>query len=584
MTWLIGAALAQDAFRFAVVGDTQTDGWETSINSTVFPAIVEGANQQNAEFLLVAGDLVGGSGSLAATRTQWEDFLAVAEDFDGTLLAIPGNHDVYGGEGTFDAFREDFGMPTDSPEGEEGVSWVFDHGETRFVGVTSDQEDGGYRVSNAALLWLDGVLAESSEFEHVYVMTHHPVTFSGDNSLGGTYGDFWQLLVANGVEALFAGHWHRIQASQPGNGGSTWETILGTGGGWTGFSPIRDYQQMNGFVLVEVDGAWAQATFYGDADGDGEYDEALDSWLLDPGGETDRGLRARYLFDEGSVADTAPRPLGKGIGGELLGDARIVEGGPFHAYLQLDGDGDAVEAGALGDYVLAIKGDLTLSTWVRVDSTESGAYANTLLCYATNDYSYEDEQSNYSFWLSVQPDGTPVAYWEHGEGENVYLSATESSDVADGDWHHVALVREGTEARFYVDGRQVGDAVEFDASPTGGGRGMLYLGSDTRAYLGGESDLHGALDEVCVFDLALGDDEIVALADHAACDELPEEDTDPPEDTDEPVDSDPDVDSDPPRQERDPVIEPEGRCGCASPVGAGGLLVLLGALALRRRA
>lgn len=37
MLLVVSAALAQDALRFAVVGDTQTDGSETSINSTVFP-------------------------------------------------------------------------------------------------------------------------------------------------------------------------------------------------------------------------------------------------------------------------------------------------------------------------------------------------------------------------------------------------------------------------------------------------------------------------------------------------------------------------------------------------------------------
>jgi len=589
---LVGAALAQDAFRFAVVGDTQTEDYSesASINPTVFPAIVEAANTQNAELLLVAGDLVGGSGSLASTRSQWSDFRAVAVDFDGEVLVIPGNHDVYGGEGTFAAFAEDFGMPTDNaPADEEGVSWVFDHGETRFIGVTSDQESGSYRVSNGALSWLDEVLGESAEFEHVYVMTHHPVTFSADNSLGGTYGDFWQLLVANGVEALFTGHWHRIQASQPGNGGATWETILGTGGGWTGFSPIRDYQQRHGFVLVEVDGAWAQATFYGDGDGDGEYDEALDSWLLDPGAEPERGLRARYRFDEGAVADSAPRPLGKGIGGRLIGDAEILEGGPFHGYLRLDGDGDSVEAGAIGDYVLAGNGELSAALWARVDSAESGSWANTLLCYGTADYAGESEQSNYSFWLSVGDDGTLNAFWEHGDGDNVFLSSTEASDLLDGDWHHVAMVRSTEELSFFLDGRRVGEPVAIDQQPTGGGRGMLYLGSDTLDYLGNESDLHGALDEVCLFDLALSDDQVVALADRdRECDDLDElggEDTGI-DDSDEPVDSDPDIDSDPrvdKDPEGDPVVDPERRCGCGSVPAAGPLLLGLVLVARRRR-
>lgn len=169
------------------------------------------------------------------------------------------------------------------------------------------------------------------------------------------------------------------------------------------------------------------------------------------------------------------------------------------------------------------------------------------------------------------------------------MSATEASDLVDGDWHHIAMVRAGTELRFYVDGRVVGDVVAFDPLPTGGGRGMLYMGSDTCEYLGNESDLHGALDEVCLFDLALEDTQIVALADHADCDALPAipggEDSG---DTEEPVDSDPDVDSDPgsdgePVEDGDPVLEPERRCGCGATPATGPLLLGLLLVAHRRR-
>ncbi|MCS5638257.1 MAG: metallophosphoesterase, partial [Myxococcota bacterium] len=97
-------ALAQGSepqpFRFVVVGDTQTDGAETSVNWDVLTQLVADMNTHNPAFGLFVGDLVGGSNSLPTTRAQWADFLAATDAFVGTRLPIPGNHDVYGGVGT----------------------------------------------------------------------------------------------------------------------------------------------------------------------------------------------------------------------------------------------------------------------------------------------------------------------------------------------------------------------------------------------------------------------------------------------------------------------------------------------------
>jgi len=79
-----------EPFSFAVVGDTQTDGAGSSINWEQFPAVVEGANTQGATYLLVAGDLVGGSTSLSATVAQWGDFELAAADFLGQRAGARG--------------------------------------------------------------------------------------------------------------------------------------------------------------------------------------------------------------------------------------------------------------------------------------------------------------------------------------------------------------------------------------------------------------------------------------------------------------------------------------------------------------
>ncbi len=510
-------------FTFVVVGDTQTDGEEDSVNWDVLPELITDMNTHDPAFGLFAGDLVGGSSSLTETERQWGDFHAATAHFTGTVLAVPGNHDVYPGAGTFGAWRRSFPeLPQeDSPPGEEGISYVVDHENVRFISITSAQETGvSARVSTEGLAWLDVRLKERDAFDHVFVFTHYPMTFSDENNLGGSGGDFWKMLVAYGVTGVFSGHWHRYQPSQPGAGGDTWETIIGTGGGWTGYDPIRAYQQMWGFGVVMVDGPEATLTFYADADGDGRYDDAVDSFVLASAAETEGGLVARYTFDDGLDDDA---PDGRQIPGALHRGAELVDDGVTGSALQLTGTDDYLEAGAIDDYVLSINEDLTISLWARLSELSSsglsssglssGEWANTLLCYATNDYYTEDEETNYSYWLSIR-EGHLQAFWEHGSGENVQVLSGEPASLTPGVWHHVAVTRDADAmtVQFWVDGEKLGPSVPFERLPTGGGRGMLYLGSDTPAFLGNGYEWDGALDEVCIYDRALGSAEIAELA------------------------------------------------------------------------
>lgn len=535
---LLATAQAQEAFSFVVVGDTQSNGTDWSVNWTEVPALIEAANTHDPALMLVAGDLVAGSSSMTDTVAQWEDFKLATADFSGTIYPVPGNHDVYGGDDTFAWWRETFDwLPTDdSPEGEAGVSFYVDYGNTRFINITSDHPTNYYRTSTEALAWLADVLEASDDFEHVFVTTHHPVSFSGSNALGGVQGDFWQLLVAYGVDGIFTGHWHRYQPSQLGGGGDTWETIVGTGGGWRGFEPYRTYQQIPGFLLVEVDGAEATATFYADLEGDLAYDDPVDSYTMAYAGATPRGLRARYTFDEGAPGDSAPIELGGAVHGTLVGDAEVLGVGVRGHGLVLNGG--YVEAGSIGDYVLSINGGLTLSSWILpTDIAADDLYGSAIVGYSTADYYTEDEETNFSYLLTIRDGGTLVGFWEYGDGVNVSVASSEPADVLDGEWHHVAMVRDATEmvVRFYVDGVQLGSPQAFSELPTGGGRGMLYMGADNPAYPGYE--LGGYLDEVCIYDLPLTAGQVTQLAALVDC-ELVLEDDDDPEDTGDPPDED----------------------------------------------
>ena len=82
----------------------------------------------------------------------------------------------------------------------------------------------------------------------------------------------------------------------------------------------------------------------------------------------------------------------------------------------------------------------------------------------------------------------------------------------DGKWHHVAGTFDGTSVRLYVDGTQVGEGTLGFFFPIGYG---LFPSNDLLAgrYDGcGATGWDGAIDEVRVWDRALGTDEVSASA------------------------------------------------------------------------
>ena len=449
------SAQAGETLRFVVVGDTQDDGTTGGgINDNIWPQMAYDMNALNPAFALYCGDLVSGTSSGAGTTNEWNEWKTATSPLWATRLMTPGNHDFYGG--TFASWRSAFPwLPTsNSPAGEAGGSYYVDVGGTRIISICTDFESGGY-IPNQA--WLDSVLATSGSFEHVFIFSHRPIQFSTAEWTGGSGGPFWQSMVQNDVTAYVSGHWHRYQPDQIGAGGDTWEVLIGTGGGWQGFEPLRPYQQVPGFFLVEVAGTEVTGTFYADGDGDGSYDDALDTFVISQAAPMPTGLVAEYSFEGGDAADMAPPPLGRGIDGILGGGASIGAGLDGALGLHLDGN-DFVECGALADYNLSLNNDLSIGLFAEFDSLESGSWDNVLLSYGTADYYSADEETNYSYWLSLQSDGRLVSFWEYENGSNVTLESTVVASVSAGEVHHYALTRDASamQVRFYVDGVQLG--------------------------------------------------------------------------------------------------------------------------------
>ena len=505
--------------RFVVVGDTQDDGTTGGgINDNRWPQMAFDMNAHDPDFALFCGDLISGSGSTGTHLAQWTAWDVATSPLNAVRLMVPGNHDMYVGANGLTLWSNQFSwLPSSNgPAGETRATYYVDVGNTRIISATTDYPSGGWPPNQS---WLDGVLQSSSAFEHVFVFSHRPIQFSQHDPTGGSGGAFWQSMVQNGVTGYFSGHWHRYQPDQIGAGGDTWEVIIGTGGGWQGFEPIRPYQQIPGYLLVEVDGTEATGTFFGDTDGDGSWDDAMDSFVFAQAAADPVGLVAEYTFESGDGADTAPSPLGKQIDGVLRGGATIGTGLDGSLGLHLDGDGDHVECGAIGDYNLSLNDDLTVGLFADYDTLGSGYWDNVLISYGTGDYYTEDEETNFSYWLNIQDDRTLVFYWEYENGADVTLESSIPAPGQPGEVHHYAVTRDAGAmlVRFWVDGVQLGLARSFNRLPTSGGRGMLYLGASPIDYQGSGQEFDGVLDDVKIFNRVLDAGELADLAQPAPC-------------------------------------------------------------------
>jgi hypothetical protein len=589
---LLSVALAAD-LSFVVVGDTQAvDG--DSVNMDVVPTLVEDMNALAPDLAFFVGDLTNGASSLPRQVEVWEEWIDATSGLECERYAVAGNHDFFPGPGVKEAWADAFDwLPRDtSPAGEEALSYWFDVGDVRFVSILSDGDYGvNVEPDNA---WLEPVLASSIEKAHVFVFTHHPISWSTyDTAMGGTEGDFWQLLLQYEADALLAGHWHLYQPGQLGGGemagghagsAETWEIIGGLGGGWQGYDPVRESNLGYGFIHVEVAGDTVTARYYRDEDGDGHYDDVADEFDLTYARTRPRGLVAWYPLDA-DLSDEAPAEVGYGIDAVPLGDAALVDDPVRGAVLALDGDGDAAETSVINAYHLSLKGDLTVALWARADALGPGEWDNALLAYATNDYYTEDEETNYAYWLSMQADGRLRAFWEWGDGRDVVLDSSEAVPV-DGTWHQLGFVRDTATQTltFYADGEALGDPVSFSRLPSGASRGFLYLGADTVD--NDASYWSGALDEVCLFDRVLTAAEVAAIHADGGCGAFANPmDTGDPTDTSG-TDSAATTDSAPAGSEEagggTAAKTPEG-CGCAAADGPGGGLALLVVAGLRRR-
>ncbi len=115
---------------------------------------------------------------------------------------------------------------------------------------------------------------------------------------------------------------------------------------------------------------------------------------------------------------------------------------------------------------------LTIQCFVYLTSLST---SRTIVSYGT---SGESTATNYQIRWDITSTAQRV-FWETGSGgTDVTTSATSLSAVSLNTWHHLAIVKNGTGIRFYVDGVFTEQITYAGSQPTGGTSCQLAIGSD----------------------------------------------------------------------------------------------------------
>lgn len=193
---------------------------------------------------------------------------------------------------------------------------------------------------------------------------------------------------------------------------------------------------------------------------------------------------ACWLFDEGE-GDTAGDDTGNGWDAEIIGPVWVD--GLFEKALEFDGVDDIVIVTGSEDENLVT---FTLEAWIKIENF-NGSFNDIIT-----------KQTPKNIMMNVQQGTGLVANAFFLNGANQIVRG--STPVTDGEWHYIVSTYDGEKLRVFVDGELDGE-LAIAAEPDKGD-GPITIGRN----FGGASPALGIIDTVCVRNVALTPDEVMA--------------------------------------------------------------------------
>ena len=201
-----------------------------------------------------------------------------------------------------------------------------------------------------------------------------------------------------------------------------------------------------------------------------------------------------WLGTSGEVLDSSPNALhGSVLGGALNSNSSPVVSGNPGTCRYGDFNGTNQYINIADNDALDMVANFTVSAWVKIDSLPSSGLKTIL-----------SKDENYEF--HVKPDGTINWWWQ-----TTLPTATNQLDSTDalspGVWTHVAIRHQANNQTIFING-QSSNSATLTGTPVIN-TDPLQIGSDQGA---ANRQFNGDIDEVRVFDQALSDAQMIALA------------------------------------------------------------------------
>jgi 3',5'-cyclic-AMP phosphodiesterase len=252
-------------WRFAVLGDTRTDGLDPP---AITGQLAQLAAARQPDVTLATGDLIKALETQADVREQWVRWkaavapLGVGAQASPWLLPTPGNHDVEDNAFATDLMAEAFpDLPENGPPGLLRLTYSSDYRGVRFISLHSEIFGDAHRFGAAQLAWLETQLA-SSPGRHTFVFSHDPAFPVGPH-IGSSLDvypqerdQFWALLKQYRVSAYVCGHEH-LYNRQTIDG--VLQLIVGTSGSFPYPGVGGDFYH---YLMAEVSGDEVEMAVY----------------------------------------------------------------------------------------------------------------------------------------------------------------------------------------------------------------------------------------------------------------------------------------------------------------------------------
>ncbi|MFZ6010584.1 MAG: LamG-like jellyroll fold domain-containing protein, partial [Bacteroidota bacterium] len=226
--------------------------------------------------------------------------------------------------------------------------------------------------------------------------------------------------------------------------------------------------------------------------------------LLESAKDVKKSLVGQYLFN-GDAAD-----LSSGINGTVSG-ATLIAGsdGAANSAYNFDGVDDKITLPNSEDEFAFIQntGVFTITAFIKlndlsarsmiVGSVTTSANKGFAFAYDTYGGIYGDHQ------LSFRSTHGTVSTFNLAKG---------TYQFSDTEWHHVAVVGDGKQVTFYVDGVQDGSSKVLTYYSTGASTWPTVIGASNDGYGNTTLPMNGAIDDLHIFDRALAAAEISELS------------------------------------------------------------------------